>query len=280
MKGLWGWSKHAANRRAFSAWWLGRGLLALFVVSPLAAQLNRATARFPEGDAVLFEPGGILLVETLRLRSAALGATLSSTWLLVGVAVLISWLLSCGLLSAMGGPGDRRLVRWLLSSMRGLPAHGVLTLGAWAARAMLLLLGVLLTVSLHHVLGNALNERTHHALLAGAALLASIPLLWVQVWLDLARGGLRRRPRGARRSALLSLELFARRPIRCLALYLLLTMTAYAGMGLAALIARQLPWPLLAALVQQLGFFWLCAWRASWLWRCTQLAQAAERRLP
>lgn len=280
MNGWIAWLQHPAGRRAFYFWWLGRGVLALLVVLPLSRQLSHAVARFPSGEAALFEPGGVMLIETLRLRSEALTAALSSTWILLFSALVASWLLTSGLLSALSGPPRQRPLSWLLRCARWLPAHAMLVLGGWALRVLLLLMGLLLVVSLHHVLRGALNERAQHGLLVGAALLAFVPLLLVQVWLDLARAGLRRYPRPVHRSALLALELLARHPIRRLSAYLLLTVAAYAGMALGALLARQTSLPAVTALAQQLGFFWLCACRASWLWHCTQLSQASTRQLP
>ncbi len=221
-----------------------------------------------------------MLVETLRLRSEAVTAALPGTWLLLCGALVVSWLLGSGLLSAMSGPAQRRPLGWLLSWARWLRAHALLTLSGWALRAGLVLLGALLVISLHHVLRPALNERAQHGLLAGVALLAFVPLVLAQVWLDLARAGLRRSPRPAKQSALLALELLARHPARRLATYLLLTTAAYAGMALGALAAGQTSLPALAALAHQLGFLWLCACRASWLWHCTQLSHAAARQLP
>lgn len=72
----------------FACWGM-RALSALLLASPLAAVLGVAVSQTVTGDAALFEPGALLLIEVLRLHGAMIAAAVgSSAALFCGLALL------------------------------------------------------------------------------------------------------------------------------------------------------------------------------------------------
>src|SRR5262245_39532444 len=70
----------ARKRLGLVAFYFGyRFLAGLLVATPMAALFNSVVRDQPRGDAVLFDPGGVMLVEAIRLTSkGASGATSAS----------------------------------------------------------------------------------------------------------------------------------------------------------------------------------------------------------
>jgi len=105
------------------AWAYGlRLLVAWIVASPIARTLSSSVAaHHPRGDAVLFDAGGLELVESLRLSMGVLSSELRGALLIGGV---LGWLLlvpAAGLLSALADPERSGPAEWTRRGVQLLP---------------------------------------------------------------------------------------------------------------------------------------------------------------
>ena len=149
----------------------------LAVAAPWSTVLRGTVAGYPRGDAELFDRGGIMLVETLRLaRFGAPAATTAS-----GIAVVLTGAL--GLLPfavLIAGLGRKGRVRASFLAARAVRPLGTLTL-LWglgfAAQAifgaLLGVLGVKLIGALHLA---ARGEALAHVVLGAVVLLVLLPI--------------------------------------------------------------------------------------------------------
>lgn len=189
----------AAQRVARSRWfvgiWLGYRLLSGWLVAlPVASLLGAVLAGYPEGDAVLFEPGGELLVETVRSHGAALRAALGTSLRLAALCSLLGlWPLGM-LLESWRSPrlrfsliAARALARW--------PALAAISGVALLGQALVIAAGATL-MPVARALGASLGE-------LGADLVGLVPLAvgglaagCLAIALDLGRIGLVRGARG------------------------------------------------------------------------------------
>jgi len=81
-----------------------RALVALVVVAPWAAAAAQWVGHFPDGDAALFERGGVMFVETLRMMAPELGRLSRQSGALLLLASF-AWLWPLGALIAALRPG-------------------------------------------------------------------------------------------------------------------------------------------------------------------------------
>lgn len=93
-----------------------------------------------ESDRALFESGGYLLLEVLRVQGPSLSATLAGLVPLLGVALVLTATCNVALLVALSSAGPLRLREWLSQALARLPA--TLLLGAGTGLAQVVLLGI------------------------------------------------------------------------------------------------------------------------------------------
>lgn len=93
-----------------------------------------------EGDRALFEGGGYLLLEVLRLRGAELGAVAHGLLPLLSLALLLGAVAHAALFVALNFGGRLHLGEWLTRALRHLP--GLLVLGVGTGLAQLVLFGI------------------------------------------------------------------------------------------------------------------------------------------
>jgi hypothetical protein len=96
-----------------------------------------------EGDRALFEGGGYLLLEVLRLQGPALAAALRGLLPLLVLGLVLGALASATLLVALNSRGPLRPLEWSSRAAVRLPALGVLAVGTALAQGLALLLGAL-----------------------------------------------------------------------------------------------------------------------------------------
>lgn len=124
---------------------LGRLAVGLCLASPLASLFAESgVAQRAEGDRALFEGGGYLLVELLRLHGPALAAALRGLLPLLTLAWLLTALGNAALLVALSARDRLGPLSWLSPALSRLPALCVLGVGTALAQGLLLLLGALL----------------------------------------------------------------------------------------------------------------------------------------
>lgn len=162
-----------------------RGAAGLLLASPVvAAVASTGIARFPEGDRLLFEPGGLMLAEVARsLWSAAVPLIRAElvTGLALGVALIVPYAL---LLVALSGRASSAAALWseVVTRVPSLLAlHGLTLLAQGGA---LLALGTV-AFQLRGALVGA-TSRGADLVLVGGALLGGLLALGLGALRDLA----------------------------------------------------------------------------------------------
>jgi hypothetical protein len=149
----------------------------LVIALPSAALLGHATSNYPDGDAELFAPGGVMLLEALRLARRAVVPVAASTGTAGLLAALAGLLPLAALVAGLGRRG--RLDARFLTGAAFCPL-GTLAL-AWGAFAFLQTLAALLETLLGGGLVNALHPSPRGDWIGRSVVLAAIGLAVVAV---------------------------------------------------------------------------------------------------
>ncbi|WP_284720801.1 hypothetical protein [Polyangium sorediatum] len=191
-------------------------LVAAFLLAwPFAVTLGGAVAGYPRGDAVLFDQGGLLLLEALRRSSGGLRPATASTLLLLVLVSFLGLLPLAALLGALGAKGRvvaRDLGAWAL---RPLGTFSLL-LGA-AALVEALLGGVLIAIGNAVARRETIDLRAADQVRIGFVAAAIVLVLLVSVFHDVARAAAVRGELGMRASIKRAFEAVRSAPLALLA---------------------------------------------------------------
>jgi hypothetical protein len=123
-----------------------RLLLGLALALPLASLVAESgVGQSPRGDRVLFEAGGYMLLEVLRLQGPNLAAAARGVLPLLLVGFMLTAACNAALLVALNLRGRLRWGPWLSRAFSYVPAQVVLGVGTGLAQLVVLLAGLLLT---------------------------------------------------------------------------------------------------------------------------------------
>lgn len=115
-------------------------LVGLAWASPIAAVLARTTGEYPRGDAELFDPGGVMLLEALR-RMVPAFAAIRIAWLLVAVvAVPLGFVVLGFAIAQLAIPGKARPLWALTRAVRAFPTLVLVAVVSLLADVVLVLL--------------------------------------------------------------------------------------------------------------------------------------------
>ncbi len=287
--GAWAsWRRVAAPMwtRVLLVYFTCRVLAGVIVTVPLAMAVASVTGPHPRADAMLWDPGGLMLLETLRLLAPQRGAL---GWLsaLLAIGVIFALLLPLGALIAhltderSGSEGARGGLR--KSLLRGAERFGplALLLGLTAVvQAVVLVFVTIFLSALAGVLG--LGPRGQDLMQLAGLLLGLFGLWQLGLVQDMVRVVLLRRSSRLGGALVSGLSAFRRNWKATL------LAAGWRGVssGMVLLAAGWLSWnwshrqtPVLAAVVLQLvAVFIAVQLRASWLrWVVQRLSQPAER---
>lgn len=121
-----------------------RLLLGLALALPLASLVAESgVGQSPRGDRVLFEAGGYMLLEVLRLQGPNLSAAARGLLPLLFVGFVITAACNAALLVALNLGGRLRLGPWLSRAFSYVPAQVVLGVGTGLAQLVVLLVALL-----------------------------------------------------------------------------------------------------------------------------------------
>lgn len=274
-----------ALRRVGQRWgaialsWSFQLLLALLLAAPLVAALSgTGIANHPRGDAVLFEPGGLYLIEALRLGAGAALSALQVSFVSFVVLGMLGLFPLAALLSALRSDGKLRVASWLGEAIAHVPSFVLIGGVTWLGRAALALFFVLVYSLLEGPVGAAFNERNADLVLISGALVCAIAFAALGIAADLARAARVRfglRALGAFRTGL---GTFGQRPFAAVVGWLIPASWSVALIALAAILVGLLAvdqpesWRVLGAfVVHQLTAIGLIALRALWLHRSLEL---------
>jgi len=265
--------------------WISRTLLALLVSYPvLLAIRGSGMTNGPDGDAVLFQPGSLLLLELLRVDAVGLTAAAQISLLLLGLSAifeLIPLALALDLLWLPKHPLRERLTRALGLFPR------FLLLGAIAllVQAALMLAASLLGAAFKPVLSSA-DERLRSIAPLALLGLGLFACGWFGGVLDIARATLVRRDApelGVRAAFAHALLCLRERPFRVLVgLYPSVAGSALGLLSAAWLLTRFVPVSAssvaiaLSFGVHQLAMLFAIGWRVRWLGAALELSAESD----
>ena len=264
--------------------WISRTLLALLVSYPVLLSIRASgMASGPEGDAVLFQPGSLLLLELLRIGAPWLASAFRVALLLAFLSAIFELVPLALALDLLWLPG-RTLFERATRALRLFPTFFGLSALALLLQAALILAASLLGAALKPALSSA-DERLRSIApiaLMGLGLVACAGLGGV---LDIARARLVQRgpgERGARTAFAHALLCFRRQPFSVLAgVYPSVAGSALGCLSAAWFLTRFTPSGsssvalALAFGVHQLAVLFGIAWRVRWLGAALTLS--AER---
>ena len=256
-------------------------LVGLAWSAPLAAAMGRVTRSYPRGDAELFDPGAVMLVEAARRVLASL-STIAAAWAVVAVValplgfVVLAFVLAQ--LAARRPSGPRLALARAIRAMPALIVIGLLAPLVSAALAALLMMG-----------GGEISRSTwpvppqRDLARLGLFAVVTVVVLAVGVVHDLARAAAVSGPSRAHAALRAAFRIAARSPGRVAWAYswraVLALACVVAAAWLAVLVGNRSTGALVAsAFVHQLGLAaagWL---RLAWLATALKLVQPALRR--
>lgn len=262
--------------------WISRTVFGLLATYPLVLAV-RATSMTagPEGDAVLFQPGSLLLLELLRLGAPWFGAAVEFALLMLGLSAVLELIPLSMALDLLATPG-RSLLERLARALRLFPKFLVLGVIGLLVQAALLLAASLLGSALKPAFADERLQSIMPLALIGLGLVACA---WFGAVLDIARATLvrARAPSGARVALAQAVDCLRHRPLRVL----LGSYSSVAGSALALLAAAWLltrfvaPEPSSAAValtfaVHQFAMLFAIAWRVRWLGSALELSAESD----
>lgn len=280
----------AARRRPFviAAVWLLKLATAYALAAPVLRAV-RATgiALRPGGDSELFAPGGMLLLEALRLARADLAAALFSIALVAPAALLLTGLGTCAIMTAVAMPGRLVAGRFAWRALALLPRFAGLGLGLSLVQGALGFACIGPALGLFAAFDSVQGGALADAVLLIGILLASTAICGVGVVEDLARAVLVLENGSLRRGVARGLDVFKRAPFQLGAQWFVRSAAAFGAVPLAAFavaavdVSRPGAWRwLVAAAIHQAVLLLCTALRASWLARALAAVASYERDPP
>jgi hypothetical protein len=135
-----------AHLRAITAMWAWQAVMAVLAAWPAASLVRTAYAGDPRGDAALWEPGGLALLDLLWHAMGAVTATADGALLVLIVTAVAGWVPLAALMVALARPHGRTSAPLVFyKALRVLPA--------FAKGALLVLAAQVATIGVGAFLG-------------------------------------------------------------------------------------------------------------------------------
>ena len=259
--------------------WGFRTLAAVVIALPVAGSVAATgIADHPDGDALLFAPGGTHLLEMLRLGWKGLARSLGGAAFVTIVAAYASLVPLAALLVALCHDGRLRAGQWLGRSIEHLPSFTLLAGGTLLLQAVVLAVFVFMSRALADPLSDAVDAKSAWLYRTAVLVLGGLVALLLGIVHDLARAAAVRHRARAWPSVRAGLATFRRRAASALLGWLVPALWTTAAVIGAALITERLAvessgswrW-LLVGLVHQATIVAAIALRAAWLARALEL---------
>jgi hypothetical protein len=252
--------------------WSFQLLASVLIAAPVVGAIaSSGVTAHPRGDRVLFEPGGMLLVETVRIAAGALIAALQASLLELAVFAVVASVPLAALVLALASRERLRAGPWLGAAIAHFPAFVLIGGVGWLARAVVVVLALLIAGGIGTGLTAALGERGGDLALLGGALLVAMLLAAVGIAADLARAAAVRSSSRGLPALASGLRSLLARPLAAAVGWLIPAVWSIAIVAAAALAVALLRvdlaggWRVAVALIaHQLGVLALVALRALW----------------
>jgi hypothetical protein len=260
-----------------------RLLSALLVGAPIAGALGATgVAQFPNGDAILFEPGAVHLVEALRVGAPSLIAASQAAGLVLLVASVLSLVPLAALLVALCHGGRLGLGGWAGRTAERLPTFALLWGMTLLGQGCVLFIAVVGADALRDALLARVSERTADCVFLVLVVFGLVAALALGVLQDLGRSAAVRHGVGWRTAVLVAVDVARRNAPRILVGWAAPAIASVLAVGLFAAIVGALhierggELRLFGVVVaHQLAAFATALLRAVWL--CTALRLVGPR---
>jgi hypothetical protein len=259
--------------RALAFVWLTRLLVAWVISSPLARALTaQGSSDLPRGDAVLFDPGGLWLVEALRLGWPVLRSELRGSLLLGSVLAWLSLIPLGVLIAALASPRRTPLSHSVSRAIAAFPRLTLLVGATLLVQAAAVAASVFAALALQRRLATSWDERSSDLCALGVLGVGLLLAVGVGVVQDLARVALVAEDIGALQATRRALATVRRRAAGAFgawaatsAIGLALTLAAAVLVG-AIDVSRSGEWRVvLVTILHQAAVLSLVFCRATWL---------------
>jgi hypothetical protein len=270
--------------RAVTLYFVCHAVAALVLALPATAVVaGTGLGRFPEGDRLLFQPGGVVLAEVVRTLMPALPAHVLSSFFVAALLGMLLLVPHAALLVSLARTERERLSATCGRALGHLPALLALSGFALLAQALVLVGTLTLAGALRGAFTGP-TTRSADLVYLGAVLLGSLLAVLVGLVRDLGRAAIVRDELDSKSALFSGLRAFARAPGRALAGFIVPALAGAALIALAAAlttlldVSRPGTWRLgLVALVHQSVAFALCWCRAYWLGTSLGIVADSER---
>ena len=275
-------SRWTASATACVLLWISRTLFGLLALFPILQAIRvSGMVSGPEGDAVLFRPGSLLLLELFRVGLPELSASLRSALVLGAIGALLQLFALAAAFDWLwleGSPLSDRFSR----ALRFFPRFLGLGVTAGLAQGALLLCASLLSAALKSPLQSG-DERVATLLPLALLALALVGCGWVGCVLDIARAVVVREEHGFQGALIAALTRLREAPFSVLlGGYPVAAASAFAYLSCLWLmprldLSRGAPADLaLSFAAHQAAVLFAIAFRVRWLRRALELAAGSD----
>lgn len=271
----------------------GRGLFVFFagrviggwlVSLPIATLIaGSGIAQFPDGDALLFEPGGAYLLDAVRKILPSLGSALRSSLWLYGLVALASLVPLSALLVALDAERRLSLHEWGARALEQLPRFTLLAGATLLAQGALCAVFVVAWGALRELLSASYDERSADLVSLSVPALGILCVLAFGLFQDVVRAAAVRQRASLGEALRAALSTARARPFAIVAGWLMPLSWSIAALSAGAIAVGRLrleqpgEWRADAALaIHQLVVLTLVGLRALWLKRALELVGAAS----
>ncbi len=213
---------------------------AALLALPVAAALGgTGVTELPGGDRALFEPGGLMLLETVRALLPYSGGLVKSSLLSAFALAALLVVPHAMLLVALSREQPRRASDVVAEAVRRLPALYSLSALGFLLRCLLFALGVTLAGFARQALAGG-DPRTEDLTFVAVAALGVLGWIAGGALADLARAAAVDAELAARDAALAALDVLRARPLRVAACYALYSASALALVAVTGALVERL----------------------------------------
>jgi hypothetical protein len=264
--------------------YLMRAAFGLVLVWPACEIFARAAMAHPREDAILFDPGGLLLLEAFRLGRGALAGALRGASFTAAMIFAFGLLPLGALMYALGHGGTIRASDLAAAAVRFFGRLAVLLVMATLGMALAVVLSFALATALKTKVAPALPDPAGDALVAGAWLVGAVLVAILGVVHDLARAAVTQRDLGAVDGVRVAMRAASARPAAAFFGWAWRSATGAMLVVVVAFAAAAVGTDRFAALgaavfLHQACVLGIVALRASWLACAIRLSEAAFRDL-